>query len=87
MAEYICIREEIVHKIPDDVSMEEAALSEPAFVALHAVFDCGSVLPGDTVAVFGPGAIGSIVAQLAKSCGSKVILVGISSDEKRLTLG
>jgi L-iditol 2-dehydrogenase len=50
-AEYIVVREGIVHKIPEGVSMEEAALCEPLAVAVHAVFDTISLAPTDTVVV------------------------------------
>ena len=85
-AEYICMREEIVHRVPDNVTLEEAAMTEPTCVSIHAVFDQGKVTPGDTVVVFGPGTIGQIAAQLAKSAGAEVIVIGMSSDSQRLTI-
>jgi L-iditol 2-dehydrogenase len=82
-AEYIVMREQIVHKIPDSVSFEEAALCEPAAVAVHAVFDKVGLLPTDVVTVR-PGAIGLLTAQVAKSTGATVVVVGIDADQSRL---
>lgn len=86
MAEYIKIRQEIIHKIPENVPMDEASLCEPAAVATHAVFDSVEILSTDTVLVAGAGAIGLLVAQIVKSLGAKVIMTGLTKDEKRLAL-
>jgi threonine dehydrogenase-like Zn-dependent dehydrogenase len=43
-------------------------------------------MPGAGVVVFGPGAIGLYVAQIAKLAGAKAIIVGTEGDEKRLFL-
>lgn len=86
MAEYIVVREEIVHRIPDSLSMEEAALCEPAAVAFHAVFDYAEIKPFHNVVVIGPGTIGQLVAQIVKSAGAKVILAGTSKDKYRLEI-
>ncbi|MGI6227085.1 MAG: zinc-binding dehydrogenase [Peptococcales bacterium] len=86
MAEYITVREEIVHHLPKGISIMEAALCEPSAVAYHAVFDHVSLQPVHTVAVFGPGTIGQLVAQLAKAAGARVILCGTSKDTSRLEI-
>jgi L-iditol 2-dehydrogenase len=86
-AEFICMREELLHRVPENVTLEEAAMAEPSCVAFHAVFDLGRVNPGDTVVIFGPGTIGQIVGQLAKSASAQVILIGMSADKERLDVG
>ncbi|WZL72768.1 zinc-binding dehydrogenase [Clostridiaceae bacterium 35-E11] len=86
MGEYIVVREEIVHHVPREVSMEEAAMCEPSAVAYRAVFDHVDIKPIHTVAVFGPGTIGQLVAQMIKSIGAKVILCGTARDIKRLEI-
>ncbi|WP_130861169.1 zinc-dependent alcohol dehydrogenase [Bacilliculturomica massiliensis] len=82
----IAVRRAIVHQIPEGVSMREAAMCEPAAVALHAVFDYAQVLPTDTVLVFGPGTIGQLVAQAARSLGASVVLCGTEADAFRLEI-
>ena len=86
MAQYICLRRPLIHKVPDNVPLKTAALSEPMCVAMRAVYDHARILPGDWVMVYGPGIIGQLSAQLARLCGARVIMVGTSADGKRLEL-
>ena len=65
-----------VYKLPDSVSYVEGALAEPLACAAYAVKQADIGL-GQTTVIFGPGGIGLMMAQLAKSVGAgKVILVG-----------
>jgi L-iditol 2-dehydrogenase len=65
-----------VHKLPDNVSYEHGALTEPLACATYATGKLG-VEPGDYVVVYGPGAIGLMMVQLAKARGAgTVVLVG-----------
>ncbi len=57
MAEYTVVPADMLHKLPDNVSLELGALVEPMSVAYHAV-TLGDVSPGDTAMVFGAGPIG-----------------------------
>ncbi|MBQ3791948.1 MAG: zinc-binding dehydrogenase [Clostridia bacterium] len=86
MTQFIAVREPIVHRVPDNVSLDEASLCEPCAVAVHAVYDSVVIKPGDTVLVFGCGAIGNLVSQLALSFGATVILSGLSNDKNRLEI-
>lgn len=85
MAEYCVVREDIIHKLPDNVDYENGALCEPAAVSVHAVYDTVRLLSTDVVLVSGTGTIGLLVAQIAKSFGTTVIITGLDIDEKRLT--
>jgi len=77
-AEYVAVPKQNLCFIPDGVSFEEAAMLEPSAVAMHA-FKRSGLRIGDTVAIFGPGTIGMILAQLTRLAGaSKIILVGRS---------
>jgi len=61
----------------DNLSYEEAAMAEPAAVSLHALSRAGVNL-GDTVAIFGAGPIGLMLAEFAKAWGAlKIILLDI----------
>ncbi|MDL2219518.1 zinc-binding dehydrogenase [Ruminococcaceae bacterium OttesenSCG-928-O06] len=86
MQEYVVMPEARVHKVPDNVSLEAAALTEPACVAWHAVVDLCKVAPGDTAVVIGPGPIGMLCAQVLTACGAFVVLVGKARHQKRLAL-
>lgn len=86
MAEYVVSREESVHKLPDNVSMLSAALTEPLACGVHASIEKGNVQKGDIVCVFGAGAIGQMVAQVCKARGATVLVAGLASDAERLAL-
>ena len=68
-AEYVVAPRQNLVRVPDNVSLEEAAMTEPAAVALHAVRRAGDVV-GQTVVVFGAGPIGLMVAQWARIMGA-----------------
>ncbi|MEA4853633.1 MAG: zinc-binding dehydrogenase [Christensenella sp.] len=85
-AEYIKVRKDIVHKLPDSVSFDDAAMFEPLSVALHATWDKANVLPTDTVLVMGPGAIGQFVSLVTKARGATVVLTGTEKDIDRLKI-
>ena len=85
MAEYVKTREAIVHKIPDNVSFEKAALTEPSCVAYNAVAHHSRIRPGDYVVVFGPGPIGLMCTQIAKLFNpGRLTVIGTRKDLSRL---
>jgi L-iditol 2-dehydrogenase len=83
-AELVNIPQHILYAIPDNVSYTEAALVEPAAVALHAI-NLGFLQPTDTVAVIGTGMVGMFVIQLLRLKGCKHI-IAIDTDKERLEL-
>ena len=85
-ANYVVCQEKNVYRIPDNISYEEGALSEPMVCSVHAVLDQTKIGACDVVLISGPGAIGLIAAQAAKAEGGIVILSGTSADEKRFAL-
>jgi L-iditol 2-dehydrogenase len=85
-AEYISIRENRCHPLPDHVSFRQAALGEPLSVAVHAVIERTTVHAGDLVLVSGPGAVGLLTMLIAKLEGARVIVAGIAKDRARLAL-
>jgi 2-desacetyl-2-hydroxyethyl bacteriochlorophyllide A dehydrogenase len=58
-----------VHRLHDKVSYPEGALVEPLSVAIHAMNRAGLKM-GQSVAVFGAGAIGQLLVMLARSTGA-----------------
>ena len=82
-ADYVKLPANLLHRIPDDISFEQAALSEPLAVSVHAVSERCGIETDDTVVVFGSGAIGLLAAQVARAEGAgRVLLVGTPEDEK-----
>lgn len=73
-AEYTVFPEEFVHKIPDNISYEKAALIEPITVALHSL-RIGNFNAGDTALVLGSGPIGLATIECLKAAGAKLVVV------------
>jgi L-iditol 2-dehydrogenase len=82
-AEYVSVPYLLLHRIPDGMSYEEAALVEPLSNAVHFVRDITSFRVDDYVVVHGCGPIGLFSAQLFKLGGARVILTGLSDDKAR----
>lgn len=80
--DYLCWPAELAIKIPDSMSLDEAAIVEPLAVGIHAV-RLADVKPGDTVAVLGAGAIGLSVLQAARIAGAERIIVSEPIAERR----
>jgi L-iditol 2-dehydrogenase len=85
-AEYTVIPEHLVLKLPDDITLDEAALCEPLACCVRAVLERGSVKAGDYVLISGPGPIGQLCMQLAIASGGRVVVTGTSADRDRLRL-
>ncbi len=83
---YVVIRAESIHKLPDNVSFEAAAMSEPTAVCVHALTEQASVGATDVVLVSGPGTIGLLACQVARAEGATVIVSGTGADRARLKL-
>ena len=83
-SDYVVVPAINVVRLSDDASFEEAALIEPASVALHGVLQA-DFRGGKTVAVVGAGTIGIFTAQWAKLLGAKQV-VYYDIDDDRLAL-
>lgn len=88
-AQYAVVNYTHLHRIPDGVSFEEAALCEPLACACYGLKKL-DVQPGDFCAVFGPGTIGLMMTGLIRARGAGRIAVIGTSDyalEKARALG
>ena len=82
-AEYVVVPSRAAHKLPDNVSFVDAACLEPVSLTVRTLMQV-KPLVGDTVAIFGPGAIGLFHLQAFKAAGAgQVIMIGIDQDAKR----
>lgn len=82
-AEYVCVPKNLVAKIPEKVSDEEAAFTVIGSIGLQGIRLLSPQL-GETVVVVGLGLIGLIAAQLLKANGCRVI--GVDFDEEKVEL-
>jgi 2-desacetyl-2-hydroxyethyl bacteriochlorophyllide A dehydrogenase len=62
-----------LHRLPDNLSLEQGALIEPIAVACHDV-RLGEVKAGEFCVVLGGGPIGVLVASVAKNEGARVVV-------------
>jgi 2-desacetyl-2-hydroxyethyl bacteriochlorophyllide A dehydrogenase len=83
-AEYVAVPEHILYKLPDNVTFEQAAMVEPAAVALHAIKQSGLQL-GESATVIGAGMIGLFLVQLL-SLSSPSPLFAIDIDPSKLDM-
>ena len=74
-AEYVVAPIQNIIRVPDSVSLDVAAQTEPAAVALHAIRRVQQPLVGKTVAIFGCGPIGLMVAQWTRLMGAAQVLL------------
>ena len=84
---YCVVPSRLVHKLPDNVSFLSGALCEPLACCVNGVIEKTRIQPGDLVVIAGPGPIGLLSLQIAKSQGASVVLCGVGRDERRLELG
>jgi alcohol dehydrogenase/L-iditol 2-dehydrogenase len=84
MTRFVRVPARILHRVPDALSLEIAALSEPCCVAFNATAVNSRIVPGDRVLVLGPGPIGILCAAMARLSGAEVALAGLACDGARL---
>ncbi len=89
-AEYACCHMNAAYSIPDEMSIDAAALMTTAATALYGIRRIGGIQSGETVVVSGPGPIGLTGVALARLLGAGTIMItGTRSDrlEMGLSLG
>lgn len=80
-AQYVAVPQRHAYKLPEGLSLEEAALAEPAATAMYAVTKA-RIPAGAQVLVIGDGPIGQLAAQLASVEGASRVIMAGSWDEK-----
>ena len=84
MCDYFCISSEMAIAIPDEMSIDDAAMVEPACVAYHGA-KRGHITTDDTVLIIGAGPIGVFCMQSCFALGAKKVYIA-DMDEDRLAL-
>lgn len=87
--EFFALKAKMVLKLPETMTLDEAALIEPISVAVHALSRSGNV-EGMNVVVLGAGTIGNLVAQVARASGAKGVIITDVNEyklEKALSCG
>ena len=83
-AEYVAVPESILFALPEGLSFEHAAMTEPLSVAIHAV-ERVPIHLNDTAVVVGTGMIGLLVVQALRAAGcGRILAVDIQPERLRL---
>jgi L-iditol 2-dehydrogenase len=83
---YLVVPQNNVHRLPENIDFLAGALTEPLACVVHGVLELTQLLPGDLVAIAGPGSIGLLTLQTVKAAGAKVVVLGTGADEGRLLM-
>ncbi len=86
MTRYAKVADRLLHRVPESISFDYAAMTEPSAVAYSATIAPGFIKPGDRIVVLGPGPIGVLSVAMAKLAGAEVALVGLEKDRNRLNI-
>jgi 2-desacetyl-2-hydroxyethyl bacteriochlorophyllide A dehydrogenase len=86
MADTLTLPARLLHPLPDDADLTEAALLEPAACIAAAALKANAQ-PGERVAVVGTGTLGMLAVQfLAAASPAELLVVGTRPDRERLSL-
>jgi L-iditol 2-dehydrogenase len=83
-ARYLVVRPDQLYRLPDGMSLEAGALSEPFAAVVQAVTEITQVRLGETAVVSGPGPIGLLCLKLLTAEGIRTIVAGTPGDADRL---
>jgi (R,R)-butanediol dehydrogenase/meso-butanediol dehydrogenase/diacetyl reductase len=81
-AEFVNVPGYNIYKLPPQVSYEEAALTEPLAVGVHAIRKA-KIEPGNTVLIVGAGTIGLATLQAARASGARTIIVAEIAENRK----
>jgi NADPH2:quinone reductase len=89
LAEYVCTGEEWLYPTPAGVSDAEAAAAALTGITAHlGVFRCAQLQAGETLFVNGgTGGVGSMVVQMARAAGARVLTTVGSAEKAELCRG
>ena len=76
MAEYYCHPADMLIKIPEGMSWEQAAMAEPLTISLHGIHG-GGLQAGEYCAIIGAGPIGLVAGMVAQAYGAHAILLDL----------
>jgi len=84
--EFIPVDQDLVVKLPGDMSFDHGAMVEPVAVGVHALGRLGDVT-GKSLLVFGAGPIGNLTAQAARGLGAASVMISDISSFRADRLG
>lgn len=78
------VKARTIHKLPENVSLEQGALIEPLSVACHDI-SRSRLKAGEKAVVIGGGPIGQLVALVAKSVGAEVLISEVNNERRKFS--
>ena len=78
------VKARTIHKLPDNVTLEQGALIEPLSVACHDI-SRSRLKAGEKAVVIGGGPIGQLVALVAKSVGADVLISEVNNERRKFS--
>ena len=85
-AGYFVVPQANILPLPDNVSFDAAAMTEPLACCVHGVMEVAPPARGSLAVVSGPGPIGLLCAQVARAAGAEVIVLGTAADTGRFAV-
>ena len=82
-AEYVVHNIRSVFKLPEGMSYDLGAVTDPASIALHCANRAG-IFSGANVAVIGPGPVGILAAEAARALGASRVVVAARGERKKI---
>lgn len=73
-AKFVAVPTRLLHRIPDVIPFDEGAVIQPLADIVNAATRTTQILPGDAVAVLGPGPMGLLTTQVAKASGAGLVI-------------
>ena len=87
MADFVKVPARCLHHLPESISWERAALTEPCCVAFNATCVKTHLRAGDSVLILGPGPVGLLCLAMAKLSGAGWLgVAGLEQDTQRLAI-
>jgi L-iditol 2-dehydrogenase len=83
-AQYVVVRPDQLYRVPPDLPLDEAALTEPFAAVVQAITELTKIRIGDVALVSGPGPMGLLSVKLLVAEGIKTIVTGATGDGSRL---
>lgn len=74
-AEYVCVPEQNLHRVPDEVTDDQAVFTEPLAAAFQ-ILEQIPLQPPQRVVVLGDGRLGNLCAQVIQQSGCRLTVVG-----------
>lgn len=81
-AEYAKVPDYSCYRLPENISYEEGAITEPTAVCFHALRR-SRLIPGENAAVLGAGPIGLLMLQVARASGARDVFVSAKGEMRK----